>query len=296
MVNAYYDLMTDFYEWGWGECFHFAPRHSRESKDSSLSRHEHRLALALGLEPGMKVLDVGCGVGGPMREIARFSGATITGLNNNAYQIQRGKFHNARTGLDRLCDYLKADFMKMPVADNAYDAVYAIEATCHAPDPVGCYAEVLRVLKPGGMFAGYEWCMTDKYNPSNATHKQIKHEIEIGDGLPDIVATKSVAESLKKAGFEILKCEDVGIPSKTFDVTWYAEFAPSWSFQGIRLTWLGVTLTHALVWVLETIRLAPKGTTKAHSMLMQAAKGLLAGGQTGIFTPSYFFHARKPMK
>jgi SAM-dependent methyltransferase len=38
----------------------------------------------------LKVLDVGCGVGGPLREIAAFTGASITGLNNNQHQVERG--------------------------------------------------------------------------------------------------------------------------------------------------------------------------------------------------------------
>lgn len=45
-----------------------------------LARHEHYLSANIGLKAGMKVLDVGCGVGGPAREIARFSDATIVGL------------------------------------------------------------------------------------------------------------------------------------------------------------------------------------------------------------------------
>jgi len=40
-------------------------------------------------------------------------------------------------------------------------------------------AEILRVLKPGQLFAGYEWCLTDKYDPSNPQHSQIKKVIEI---------------------------------------------------------------------------------------------------------------------
>ena len=46
--------------------------------------------------------------------------------------------------------------MNIPVPDATYDAVYQIEATCHAPDAVGCYSEIFRVLKPGGVFASYE--------------------------------------------------------------------------------------------------------------------------------------------
>lgn len=69
---------AEFYEWGWGPSFHFAPRAKGESFAASEARHEHVIALKLGLRPGMHVMDLGAGVGGPAREIARFSGAKIT--------------------------------------------------------------------------------------------------------------------------------------------------------------------------------------------------------------------------
>eukprot|EP01098_Paradermamoeba_levis_P004217 TRINITY_DN1822_c0_g1_i1.p2 TRINITY_DN1822_c0_g1~~TRINITY_DN1822_c0_g1_i1.p2 ORF type:complete len:148 (-),score=52.79 TRINITY_DN1822_c0_g1_i1:836-1279(-) len=72
MVNQFYDLVTVFYEWGWGQSFHFAPRHRGESFEASIARHEYYLALKLKLEESHTVLDVGCGVGGPMRNICRF--------------------------------------------------------------------------------------------------------------------------------------------------------------------------------------------------------------------------------
>jgi sterol 24-C-methyltransferase len=57
------------------------------------------------------VLDVGCGVGGPAREIAKFTGAHITGLNNNDYQIERATRYAAREGLSHQLDFVKGDFM-----------------------------------------------------------------------------------------------------------------------------------------------------------------------------------------
>lgn len=59
----------------------------------------------------MKVLDVGCGVAGPAREIAKFAGVDITGLNNNDYQIQRAKMYAEKAGLTNQLRFVKGDFM-----------------------------------------------------------------------------------------------------------------------------------------------------------------------------------------
>ncbi len=69
------------------------------------------MAYSLGLNEGMKVLDVGCGVGGPAREIARFIGCEVVGLNNNGYQIARAEKYAAKEGLDNLVSFTKGDFM-----------------------------------------------------------------------------------------------------------------------------------------------------------------------------------------
>jgi sterol 24-C-methyltransferase len=65
----------------------------------------------MGIRDGMNVLDVGCGVGGPAREIAKFTGANIVGLNNNDYQIERGTRYAAQQGLSKQISFAKGDFM-----------------------------------------------------------------------------------------------------------------------------------------------------------------------------------------
>jgi sterol 24-C-methyltransferase len=83
LVNAYYELATLFYEWGWGDSFHFAYQLKNESFKSAIARHEYFLAGRLGVKAGDRVLDCGCGVGGPMRNIAKFTRAQITGVTLN---------------------------------------------------------------------------------------------------------------------------------------------------------------------------------------------------------------------
>lgn len=297
MVNQYYDLVTDFYEYGWGKSFHFGRRFNGEDFDASLARHEQWLGYRAGFQPGMKVIDVGCGVGGPMRAIARFTGATIIGINNNAYQIKRGTVQNEEAGLSHLCSFKQSDFMALDFEENSLDGAYAIEATCHAPDKVACFREIARVLKPGAVFAGYEWCMTDKYDAKNAEHQKIKKMIEEGDSLPDIAHTSEVIAALEAAGFEVVEHKDVGELEPQNSVPWYATIDASGcglqALKNFRASKFGTAVTHSVITVLEFLRLAPRGTTATHTFLTNALKGLVAGGKTGIFTPMFYFKAVK---
>jgi len=296
MVNHYYDLVTDFYEYGWGHSFHFAPRFEGETFDASIARHEHYLSDKLHLRPGMKVLDVGCGVGGPMRAIARFSGASIVGCNNNDYQIKRSEMFNQKYHLDHLCKTEKNDFMKLSYADSSFDACYAIEATCHAPDKVACYSQMFRVLKPGACFAAYEWCITDKYDPKSEYHRNIKHIIEKGDSLPDLVLPEVVIEALKQSGFEVIEHFDIAVTSrKTNPVPWYSTLQGGWKPSNFKHTKWGRAVTQTMVDILEKVHIAPKGTGETHRILSGAADYLSRGGETGTFTPMYYFLARKPL-
>jgi len=294
LVNHYYDLVTDFFEYGWGKSFHFAPMARGEAFDQAIAAHEHFLALRLKLGPGMKVLDVGCGVGGPLMEIARFSRANITGVNNNDYQIARGQKYVEKAGLKQHASFLKADFMNIPQPDNTYDAAYAIEATVHAPSKTGIYGEIFRLIKPGGYFAAYEWVMTDKYDPSNAAHIKIKRDIEIGDGIPNLDTVKECIEALQAVGFEVIEHYDLSPVDEVRPVPWYRPLEAGFSWSGFKRSVIGIQATHYMVAALEKIGLAPKGSLQTHTYLESAATGLVKGGQAGIFTPMFYFLVRKP--
>lgn len=76
-----------------------------------MARHEHYLAHNIGIKPNMKVLDVGCGVGGPAREMVKFTGAHVTGLNINEYQVMRATHYAKQEGLSDKLEFVQGDFM-----------------------------------------------------------------------------------------------------------------------------------------------------------------------------------------
>jgi len=295
LARQFYELVTDFYEYGWGHSFHFAPRRKSESLKDSIRRYEHFVAGTLGLKAGMSVLDIGCGVGGPMRCISRYSGARITGVNISGYQIARGVRHNRAQRLDDRCGFLCADFLRLPLAAESYAAAYEFEATCHAPaaDRKTLYSEIFRVLKPGASFAGGDWCLTASFDSSHPLHLAIKKGIEVGNGLPDILPVPVLMGALSAAGFEIVEHRDLA-PECSRETPWYLPLAAGWSLTGIKYTRAGRWFTNRAVRTLEAARVLPRGAAAVSDMLNAAAEALVLGGETGIFTPLYFFHVRKP--
>ena len=90
-VKEYYNLCTEFMEYGWGESLHFAPLSPLESLEDSKIRHQRLMIAKLELQEGMTVIDVGCGVGGPMRRVVREAGVRVVGVNRSEVQLEKAK-------------------------------------------------------------------------------------------------------------------------------------------------------------------------------------------------------------
>lgn len=300
LTRHYYNLATDLYEYGWAQSFHFCRFSKGEPFRQALARHEHYLALKMNMQEDARVLDVGCGVGGPAREIVKFTGANVVGLNNNDYQIERATRYAQKEGLSHKLSFVKGDFMQMSFPDNSFDAVYAIEATVHAPSLEGIYSEIFRVLKPGGVFGVYEWLMTDAYENSNEEHRRIRLGIEQGDGISNMEKIDVALAAMKAAGFQLELNEDLA--DRPDELPWYWPLSGDlrymqtiWDFPTlVRMTHIGRGLVHRFVGVLETVGLAPKGTQKTADSLAEAADSLVAGGKQKLFTPMYLMVGRKP--
>ena len=188
----------------------------------------------------------------------------------------------------------------MSFPPNTFDAVYAIEATVHAPSLEGVYAQIFRVLKPGGVFGVYEWLMTDRYDPSNQHHREIRLGIEQGDGISNMVKVEEGLRAIEAAGFELEFNEDLA--DRKDPKPWYyplnGDLRMVSSLRDLvtvgRMTRVGKTVAHGFVGGLEYVGLAPQGTKKTADSLGRAADCLVAGGKEKLFTPMYLMIARKP--
>lgn len=300
LTHHYYNLVTDFYEYGWGSSFHFSRYYKGEAFRQATARHEHYLAYKMNINENMKVLDVGCGVGGPGREITRFTDCEIVGLNNNDYQIERANYYAKKYKLDDKLSYVKGDFMQMDFEPETFDAVYAIEATVHAPVLEGVYSEIYKVLKPGGVFGVYEWVMTDKYDETNEEHRKIAYGIEVGDGIPKMYSREVAEQALKNVGFEVEYQKDLADVDD--DIPWYYPLAGDLKYcQSLgdlytvfRTSKLGRLITTEAVGLMEKVGIAPKGSKQVTHALEDAAVNLVEGGRQKLFTPMMLYIARKP--
>lgn len=288
------------YEMLWGDLFHYAPCYRYETVHESLLRHEYKLALHGAYSSGDRVLDIGCRVGGAMRNIARFTGANVVGINDNPRQVARGRKLDARTGLWSQCSYVKCSPEEMPFKCSEYDGAYAIESLSSCADRLACYREIFRVIKPGTCFVGYEWILTDKYDDANEYHRQVRNGIEFGHSIAPLLSAAETSAMLKAAGFEVEEAFDEVERvecSTAKHVPWYVPLESGLTtLSGLRATALGKWFVLRVCSLLESCRLMPQGSTRRVCLFDEAVVSLRLGGELEIFSPAFFFKARKPMK
>jgi sterol 24-C-methyltransferase len=136
--------------------------------------------------------------------------------------------------------------------------------------------------------------MTDAWDPSNPSHKALAHEIEIGNGIPEMRLLRKSREALKSVGFIIEHEEDLA--ERPDEVPWYYPLEGDirkaqtvWDYLMVwRISWSGQLVTHNVVWILELLRVLPKGTWEVCEQLKTAADSLLKGGQTKVITLNFF--------
>lgn len=114
------------------------------------------LASSLGLAAGLRVLDVGCGIGGPSRYIAKTYDCHVVGLDLTEKYCRAADLLAERAGLGDRVEYHPGNALAMPFGDAEFAVAYTQHVAMNIADKARLYAEVWRVLKPGGRFGIYD--------------------------------------------------------------------------------------------------------------------------------------------
>ncbi len=149
---------------------------------------------------GKDVMDIGCGIGGIDVILVRdYGAATVVGLDIEEPLVRRSRALAARAGLAGRITIELVEPGPLPLADASFDAVFSKDSIIHIADKAALFAEVLRVLRPGGLLLASDW-MQSAAGPESlemATFLEtsgLSFAMGITDDLPAMLAAAGFAE------------------------------------------------------------------------------------------------------
>jgi ubiquinone/menaquinone biosynthesis C-methylase UbiE len=162
------------------------------------------LADAAGFATGARLLDVGCGIGGPSRFFAAERGCHVIGIDLTEDYVRTAVVLSRRVGLGDRVEYRQASALDLPCEREAFDGAYMMHVGMNIADKPALCAEVRRVLKPGGSFAIYDLMRVGPGDLRFPLHWSEKAETSF------VAPPAAYREALGAAGFEIVSERERG--------------------------------------------------------------------------------------
>lgn len=159
-------------------------------------------AEQFGLRSGMRVLDIGCGLGGAARYFAHEHGCQVTGIDLTAEYVNVANALAARVRLDERVSCEVGSALALPFEPGVFDAAYMLHVGMNIEDKPRLFAEVRRILRPGGLFGIYD--------VMRLGGGDLSYPVPWASGPESsfVADAASYRRWLEAAGFEVLKERD----------------------------------------------------------------------------------------
>ncbi|MGH9797727.1 MAG: SAM-dependent methyltransferase [Candidatus Polarisedimenticolia bacterium] len=161
------------------------------------------MAALLRLGPADRVLDVGCGMGGPARFLASAFGCRVTGLDLTEPFCRAAERLTRLTGLEGKVEFRQGDALAMPFPDGGFDLVWSQHMNMNVADKARLFGEMRRVTRDGGRLAFYEIAA----GPGGAPHFPVPWAPE--PSISHLASPEALRAGLEGAGFRVASWEDV---------------------------------------------------------------------------------------
>jgi MPBQ/MSBQ methyltransferase len=239
VANSYDQWTEDgILEYYWGEHIHLGHYGlPPKAKDFLVAKADfvHEMVRWGGLDqlpPNTTVLDVGCGIGGSSRILAKDYGFHVTGVTISPQQVKRAQ---QLTPPNVSAQFQVDDAMSLSFPDASFDVVWSIEAGPHMPDKAVFAKELMRVLKPGGIMVMADWNQRDdRQVPLNFWERPVMQQLLDQWSHPAFSSIEGFAELLAATGL---------VEGQVTTADWTTETLPSW----IDSIWQGIIRPAGLV-------------------------------------------------
>jgi SAM-dependent methyltransferase len=161
------------------------------------------LARLLALDGHERVLDAGCGIGGPSRYLAKSFGCRVSGIDLTPEFCRVASMLAQRTGLADKVDYRVGDALAMPFADASFDVIWSQNVAMNIAERDLLYAEIHRVLRPGGRYA-----FSDVVAGAGGAAPHFPVPWAREPSISFLLTAQATREKLERAGFRVLAFED----------------------------------------------------------------------------------------
>jgi len=160
--------------------------------------------LLEGTKPaGKRILDIGCGIGGPAMDMVRLHDAEVVGIDLEKPLIDRANAAAAKHGLQDRCTFECVVPGELPFPDGSFDIVVSSGAITQTEGKASMFGECYRVLRPGGYVSCYEWMKSERdYSEDMLYWFKV-------EGLTYALETlENYGERLRDAGFDDVEITD----------------------------------------------------------------------------------------